>query len=161
MPSDDEWDVPEATTFAYWRDVADRVADPEDPMMFEGSGLTRWSILTTLPYWGELKIRHLFDPMHIKGNVGKALIKALYGEKESNFREASEDLEMHPNVWVTIDPIQGMRYDNYLHGCSILARGKSSKPHRGDAISYRLWCQPSSSFWEGGQSQVAKISQDT
>ncbi|CAM6094114.1 unnamed protein product [Calypogeia fissa] len=103
MPSGDERDVPEATTFAYWRDVA----DPGDPMVFEGSGLTRWSILTTLPYWGELKIRHLLDPMHIKGNVGKALIKALYGEKETNFREACEDLEMHPDVWVTIDPITG------------------------------------------------------
>ncbi|CAM6101864.1 unnamed protein product [Calypogeia fissa] len=107
MPSDDERDVPEATTFAYWRDVADRVAGPEDPMVFEGSVLTRWSILTTFPYWGELKIRHLLDLMHIEGNVGKALINALYGEKESNFREACEELEMHPDVWVTIDPITG------------------------------------------------------
>ncbi|CAM6082437.1 unnamed protein product [Calypogeia fissa] len=105
MPSGDEWDVPEATTFAYWRDVADRVANPKDPMMFEGSGLTRWSILTALPYWGELKICHLLDLMHIEGNVGKALIKALYGEKETNFMEACEDLEMHPDVWVTIDLI--------------------------------------------------------
>jgi len=38
-----------------------------------------------LPYWGELKIRHLLDPMHIEGNVGKAIIKQLYGEKDSNF----------------------------------------------------------------------------
>ena len=105
MPLGDEHDLPEATTFTYWKDVADRVADPEDPLVFEGSGLIRWSILTTLPYWGELKIRHLLDPMHIEGNVGKALIKALYGEKDTNFREACEELEMHPDVWVIIDPI--------------------------------------------------------
>jgi hypothetical protein len=54
-------------------------------MVFEGSGLTRWGILNILPYWGELKIRHLLDLMHIEGNVGKAIIKQLYGEKDSNF----------------------------------------------------------------------------
>ncbi|CAM6103867.1 unnamed protein product [Calypogeia fissa] len=43
--------------------------------------------------------------MHIEGNVGKALIKAFYGEKDTNFREACEELEMHPDVWVTVDPI--------------------------------------------------------
>ena len=100
----DEREIPEATTFSYWKDVADRCIDPDNPMVFKGSGLTRWSILTTLPYWSELKIRHLLDPMHIEGNVGKALIKHLYGEKETNFREACEEFERHPDVWVTIDP---------------------------------------------------------
>lgn len=107
MPYGDVREIPEATTFAYWKEVADRVANPEDPMVFMGSGLTRWSILTTLPYWGELKIRHLLDPMHIEGNVGKAVIGVLYGEKDGKFREACEDLEMHPDVWVTIDPLTG------------------------------------------------------
>ncbi len=69
MPYGDERDIPEATTFAYWRDVANRV------IVFEGSGLTRWGILNSLPYWSELKIHHLLDPMHIEGNVGKAIIK--------------------------------------------------------------------------------------
>jgi Transposase family tnp2 len=110
MPYGDERPVPEPTTFAYWKSVADRVADPDDPMVFDGSGLSRWSILTTLPYWGELKIRHLLDPMHIEGNVGKALIKALYGEKDANFRQACEDLEVHPDVWVIVDPIIGIEY---------------------------------------------------
>src|SRR5450759_468455 len=104
MPLGDERDIPEATTFAYWRDVGDTCTDPDDHMEFDGSGLTRWSILTTLPYWGELKIRHLLDPMHIEGNVGKALIKHLYGEKEKNFREACEEFERHPDVWITTDP---------------------------------------------------------
>jgi hypothetical protein len=75
MPCGDERDIPEATTFGYWRDVANRVTDPNDSMVFEGSGLTRWGILNSLPYWGELKICHLLDPIHIKGNVGKAIIK--------------------------------------------------------------------------------------
>jgi hypothetical protein len=77
-------------------------------MVFEGSGLTRWGILNNLPYWGELKIRHLLDPMHIEGNVGKAIIKQLYGEKDSTFREACEDLERHPNVWIIVDPNTGI-----------------------------------------------------
>jgi hypothetical protein len=104
MPCGDECDIPKATTFAYWRDVANTVTNPNDSMVFEGSGLTRWGILNSLPYWGELEICHLLDPMHIEGNVGKAIIKQLYGEKDSNFREACEDLERHPDVWNTVDP---------------------------------------------------------
>jgi hypothetical protein len=46
--------------------------------------------------------------MHIEGNVGKAIIKQLYGEKDSNFREAYEDLERHPDVWITVDPNTGI-----------------------------------------------------
>jgi hypothetical protein len=77
-------------------------------MVFEGSGLTRWGILNSLPYWGELKIHHLLDPMHIEGNVEKAIIKQLYGEKDNNFREACEDFERHPDVWITVDPNTGI-----------------------------------------------------
>jgi hypothetical protein len=101
MPYGDERDIPEATTFAYWRDVANRIIDPNDSMVFEGNGLTRWGILNSLPYWGELKICHL---LHIEGNVGKAIIKQLYGEMHSNFREACEDSERHPDEWITVDP---------------------------------------------------------
>ncbi len=50
MPCGDERDIPEATTFAYWRDVANRVIDPNDSMVFEGIRLTRWGILNSLPY---------------------------------------------------------------------------------------------------------------
>ncbi|CAK9856601.1 unnamed protein product, partial [Sphagnum jensenii] len=65
MPYGDERDIPEATTFAYWRDVANRVIDPNDSM--------------------------------------------LYGEKDSNFnREACEDFERHPDVWITVDPNTGI-----------------------------------------------------
>jgi hypothetical protein len=75
MPYEDECHLSKAITFAYWMDIANRVADPNDLMMFEGTGLTRWGILKSLPYSGELKICHLLDPMHIEGNVGKAIIK--------------------------------------------------------------------------------------
>jgi hypothetical protein len=108
MPYGDERDIPETTTFAYWRDVANKIIDPNDSMVFEGSGLTRWGILNSLPYWGELKICHLLDPMHIEGNVGKVIIKQLYGEKDSNFRETCEDFERHPDVWITVDPNTGI-----------------------------------------------------
>ncbi len=108
MPCGDEHDIPEATTFACWRDVANKVTNPNDSMVFEGSGLTRWGILNSLPYWGELKIHHLLDPMHIEGNVGKVIIKQLYGEKDNNFREAYEDLERHPDVWIIVDPNTGI-----------------------------------------------------
>jgi hypothetical protein len=107
MPYGDERDIPEATTFAYWMDIANRVADPNNLMVFEGTGLTRWGILNSLPYWGELKICHLLDPMHIEGNVGKAIIKQLYGEKDNNFRKAYKALERHPDVWISVDPIIG------------------------------------------------------
>jgi hypothetical protein len=66
------------------------------------------TILNSLPYWGELKIRHLLDPMHIEGNVGKVIIKQLYGEKDNNFREACEDFERYPDVWIIVDPNIGI-----------------------------------------------------
>ena len=98
----------DVTSFVYWKSISKRVADPEDEMEFEGSGLTRWIMLNTLPYWGDLLIRHLLDPMHIEGNVGKALMRALYGDRDSHFREACEELEKHPNVWVTVDEDTGL-----------------------------------------------------
>jgi hypothetical protein len=46
--------------------------------------------------------------MHIEGNVGKAIIKQLYGEKDNNFKEAYEDFERHPDVWIIVDPNTGI-----------------------------------------------------
>jgi hypothetical protein len=43
--------------------------------------------------------------MHIEGNVGKAIIRQLYGERNNNFKEVCEDLERHdPDVWISVDP---------------------------------------------------------
>jgi hypothetical protein len=52
MPYGDERDIPEPTTFAYWRDVANRIIDPNDSMVFEGSGLTRWGYTQQLALLG-------------------------------------------------------------------------------------------------------------
>lgn len=105
MPYGDLRECPEPIPFAYWKSIAERAMDPNDEMSFQRSGLTRWSILATLPYWGDLLIRHLLDPMHIEGNVGKSLIRSLYGERDPNFREACEEHERHPDVWISIDDI--------------------------------------------------------
>jgi hypothetical protein len=36
--------------------------------------------------------------MHIEENMGNAIIKQVYGEKDNNFRKACEALERHPDV---------------------------------------------------------------
>jgi hypothetical protein len=41
MPYGDDRHISEATIFAYSMDIANRIADPNDSMMFEDSGLTR------------------------------------------------------------------------------------------------------------------------
>jgi hypothetical protein len=41
MPYGDEHDIPEATIFLYWSNIANRVTDLDDTMVFEGSGFTR------------------------------------------------------------------------------------------------------------------------
>jgi hypothetical protein len=109
MPYGDECDIPKAIIFGYWIDIANRVADPNNLMVFEAFGLTRWGILNNLPYWSQLKICHLLDPMHIEKNVGKAIIKRLYGEKDNIFRKACEALERHPYVWISVDPITSFK----------------------------------------------------
>ena len=45
--------------------------------------MKRLSIFHTLPYWGDLLINHLLDPMHIFKNVGEVLWKTITGKKES------------------------------------------------------------------------------
>ena len=36
-------------------------------------GMTRYSIFFCLPYWSELKINHLLDPLHIFKNVAQQI----------------------------------------------------------------------------------------
>jgi hypothetical protein len=54
-----------------------------------------------------LPITHLLDPMHIEGNVGRSLIRHLYGEKNHNWRESCEEMGMHGPLgfWPSMDPL--------------------------------------------------------
>lgn len=64
-------------------------------------GMKRLSIFHTLPYWGDLLINHLLDPMHIFKNVGENVWKTIIGKKHSKGQR--DDLEylgrMQP-LWV-------------------------------------------------------------
>ena len=46
-------------------------------------GMSEYSILLTLPYWENLKIQHLLDPMHVFKNVGQAIWDHIMGRKDS------------------------------------------------------------------------------
>ncbi|KAL3675367.1 hypothetical protein R1sor_025315 [Riccia sorocarpa] len=90
---------PQPVDVAYWDARWNDVQDGRLPLA--ESGLRRWSILHELPYWKDLLIRHLLDPMHIEANVVKALVKHLYGEKDTvPARWACEELLVHPNQWI-------------------------------------------------------------
>ncbi|KAL3675626.1 hypothetical protein R1sor_025574 [Riccia sorocarpa] len=69
----------------------------------EKAGLKRWSILHRLPYWKDLLIQHLLDPMHIEANVTKSLIKRIFGEKDGKpARRACEEFGVHPDQWIQV-----------------------------------------------------------
>ena len=60
-------------------------------MYHEGlpNGMKRFSILFELPYWINLQINHLLDPMHILNNVETLLWDHIIGKKDSlNTQEA-------------------------------------------------------------------------
>ncbi|KAL3697415.1 hypothetical protein R1sor_011491 [Riccia sorocarpa] len=76
-----------------WRDVE------EGRIPAERAGRKRWSILHRLPYWNDLMIQHLLDPMHIEANVTKSLIKRIFGEKDGKpARRACEEFGVHPEA---------------------------------------------------------------
>ncbi|KAL3680993.1 hypothetical protein R1sor_023949 [Riccia sorocarpa] len=66
-----------------WRDVE------EGRIPAERVGLKRWSILHRLPYWKDLMIQHLLDPMHIEANVTKSLIKRIFRRERWQTSETS------------------------------------------------------------------------
>lgn len=46
-------------------------------------GMSRYSILLSLPYWADLKIQHLLDPMLVFKNMGQAIWDHIVGKKDS------------------------------------------------------------------------------
>ena len=68
-------------------------------------GMKRLSILHDLPYWGDLLINHLLDPMHIFKNVGELLWKTISGKKESKGQR--DDLQAEgrmQELWAVTKP---------------------------------------------------------
>ncbi|CAM6082015.1 unnamed protein product [Calypogeia fissa] len=96
---DDVRPKPVPKTPQYWKGVWERVYDPDDTLQYERCDVIFKSSLNDLEYWPHLLVNHLLDPMHIEGNIGKSLIKHLYGEKSKNWREACVELNMHPDLW--------------------------------------------------------------
>lgn len=56
------------------------------------NGMKRLSIFHCLPYWNNLLINHLLDPMHIFKNVAESIWKHMAGDKDS--MHAREDLQL-------------------------------------------------------------------
>ncbi|KAL3679629.1 hypothetical protein R1sor_022585 [Riccia sorocarpa] len=92
---------PQPLDMNWW---AQRWADVEDGnIRIEDVGLKRWSIFNQLPYWKDLLIHHLLDPMHIKANVTKSLIKRIFGEKDGQpARRACEEFGVHSEAWIHV-----------------------------------------------------------
>src|SRR5450759_2215469 len=96
---DDVRPKPLCKTPAYWKEVWAKVCDPNDPMPYEHSGMVFFTCFHKLEYWSKMPINHLLDPMHIEGNVGKSLVKHLYGEKGMNWLNSCQEYEMHADLW--------------------------------------------------------------
>ena len=65
-----------------WKIVDWRTCWELDPLQAP-PGMKRISIFHQLPYWNDLLINHLLDPMHIFKNIAKVLWKTITGAKES------------------------------------------------------------------------------
>ena len=61
------------------------------------------SIFHTLPYWDDLLINHLLDPMHIFKNIGEMLWKTITGAKDNKGqRDDLQAMQRMPNLWAKI-----------------------------------------------------------
>ncbi|KAL3685344.1 hypothetical protein R1sor_003366 [Riccia sorocarpa] len=71
---------------------------PTDP--YKKYGVKRKSIFFDLPYWKELKIRHVIDVMHTEKNVCENLLKTIMGVKHTvGVRADLEARHMRPELW--------------------------------------------------------------
>lgn len=106
---DDTRPIPIPKTPAYWGDVWERVADPDDPLQYAGCGIVHQSVLSILEYWEELMINHLLDTMHIEGNVVKSLVMHMFGQdsKALKWREMCIEQSVHVDLWYPVRNAQG------------------------------------------------------
>ena len=66
-------------------------------------GMTRYSIFFRLPYWSELKINHLLDPMHIFKNVAQQIWDHITSARDNlGVRQDLQLMGRLPDTW----PIQ-------------------------------------------------------
>jgi hypothetical protein len=134
VPYGDERDISEVTIFLYWSNIANRVTNPDDAMVFEDSGLTRWGILNSLSYPSELKIWHLLDPMHIKGNVRNAIIRQLYEERDKKIREALKISKIILMSGLVLIQTQVLSSNHQLHEHLLHEKKKGLTSHRRHAL---------------------------
>ena len=86
----------------HWEEHHAQIPPPNGPP----KGMSRHSILLTLPYWAQLKVQHLLDPMHVFKNVGQAIWDHITGKKDS--LAAREDMRsirrLHPSAVPRMGP---------------------------------------------------------
>ena len=74
MRGQDQRPIPNRMTVADWKRAWDNG---------NGASLKGVNILYKLPYWGELIIHHLLDPMHCFKNIANAIWQHICGHKDS------------------------------------------------------------------------------
>ena len=63
-------------------------------------GMKGMNIFYTLPYWGELLIHHLLDPMHCFKNVAVAIWQHICGHKDNyNSRANLKEVNVMRGCW--------------------------------------------------------------
>ena len=75
-----------------WRQTPENMRPP--------AGMKRLSVFHELPYWKDLLINHLLDPMHIFKNVGSIIWEHITGNRDS--KSARDDMQLvgrMRNVW--------------------------------------------------------------
>ena len=58
------------------------IQEPEQVVVNTSNGMKRKSILYELPYWKDLLIAHLLDPMHIFKNVLDSIFRHISGKEK-------------------------------------------------------------------------------
>ena len=82
-----------------WKAVDWRTCWELDPLQAP-PGMKRLSIFHQLPYWNDLLINHLLDPMHIFKNIAEVLWKTITGAKESKGqRDDLQEVGRMQDLW--------------------------------------------------------------